>query len=317
MLQVTIEKFSYPNASETLIIEDLSFSLKQGENLAVLGESGCGKSTLLHLIYGLESLKDSKIYWNGTQLLGSSFSLIPGEPFMKMVSQDFDLMPFTSVAENIASHLSRNDKESDDKRVTELLDVVQLSAFKNTKTKYLSGGQKQRVAIAKALAKAPEVLLLDEPFSSIDSFLKNKLRRSVYSYLKEKKITTITATHDSEEALSFADTLLILKDGKKVSYGNPIEIYNSLSNEYQAGFFGDVSVIKSDLLSNSASKIKEVLLPHQLKVSEEITNFEVQITTCEFKGSHYLFSSINGNNTIYFLHSSAIKKGEKVYLKRV
>ncbi|GEQ84920.1 ABC transporter ATP-binding protein [Patiriisocius marinistellae] len=316
MLKVNIDSFKYQATPNKVILEDISFSINKGEHLVLLGESGCGKSTLLHLIYGLESLKNSEISWSGKTLLGPSFSLIPGEPFMKLVSQQFDLMPFISVAENIASHLNRRDKESDNKRVDELLNVVDLSDFKATKAKHLSGGQKQRVAIAKALAKAPEVLLLDEPFSNIDNFLKNKLRRNLFAYLKEKNITCITATHDSEEALSFADTVLVLKDGKKECFGNPTEIYNSLSNKYVAGFFGDVSEIEGTFFKNTTSKT-EVLLPHQLKISEEKTAIEVEIINTEFKGSYYLIISKFNKKVIYFQHFKSLKTGIKVYLKKV
>ncbi|MGJ8665305.1 MAG: ABC transporter ATP-binding protein [Patiriisocius sp.] len=317
MLKVKINSFAYPNNPEKVILENLSFSVNKGEHLVLLGESGCGKSTLLHLIYGLEKMEASEISWNGNTLLGPTFSLIPGEPFIKLVSQQFDLMPFISVAENIASHLNRKDKESDNNRVDELLSVVELSDFKNTKAQYLSGGQKQRVAIAKALTKEPEVLLLDEPFSSIDSFLKNKLSRKVFAYLKEKKITCITATHDSEEALSFADTILILKDGKKEIFGNPTEIYNSVCNEYVAGFFGDVSVVDRNLFSENSKNKTEILLPHQLKISEDKTKLEVEVTGFEFKGSHYLILSKIQDSIIYFHHPFAIERGKQVYLKRV
>lgn len=317
MLKVDIKKFSYPNASEIVVLENLSFSLKSGEHMAVLGESGCGKSTLLHLIYGLESLEYSNIYWNNTQLLGSAYSLIPGEPFIKLVSQQFNLMPFISVAENIASNLSRKSKECDNARVDELLRIVDLEKYKYTKAQYLSGGQKQRVAIAKALAKEPEILLLDEPFSSIDNFLKNKLRRNLYTYLKKNNITCITATHDSEEALSFADSIIILKEGKKVAYGTPEDIYHSLSSKYIGRFFGDVTIIGQDKLFGSTALKKTILLPHQLKISEDKTAFKAIVTSHEFKGNHYLIIATHDNSSVYFHHYTKIKPGEVIYLMHV
>ncbi|MFT5078496.1 MAG: iron(III) transport system ATP-binding protein, partial [Patiriisocius sp.] len=186
MLDINIDSFAYPDTENKSVLQQVSFTLKQGEHLAVLGESGCGKSTLLHLIYGLINLSDGSIHHNKNKLLGPKHNLIPGEPFMKLVAQELDIMPFISVAENIASHLDRNDRAKDDARVDDLLDVVQLTPFKHVKVKNLSGGQKQRVAIAKALAQQPEVLLLDEPFSSIDTFLKNTLRRSFFNYTRSQ-----------------------------------------------------------------------------------------------------------------------------------
>ena len=206
MLSVQITSFSY---AEKEILSDITFQLKAGEHLAVLGESGSGKSTLLHIIYGLLHVEQGSLSWEDKKLLGPNHNLIPGESFMKMVTQEYDLMPFTTVADNIATHLSRLHMEKDEQRVEQLLEVVDMMSFKSSLVKNLSGGQKQRVALAKALANEPKLILLDEPFSSIDTFRKNKLRRNLFSYLKEQGISCITATHDSDEALSFSDTLLI------------------------------------------------------------------------------------------------------------
>ena len=123
-------------------------------------------------------------------------------------------MPFISVSENIQKFLSRFYPEESKKRTEELLEVIEMSAFAKTKVKNLSGGQKQRVAIARALAKEPELLLLDEPFGQIDNFKKNSLRRNLFRYLKEKNISCIVATHDKNDALSFADKLIIIKNNK-------------------------------------------------------------------------------------------------------
>ena len=215
MLRVAIKKFSYQNNPELLILQDIAFSLKKGEHLVVLGESGCGKSTLLHIIYGLLHLENGQLFLREKQLLGPNHNLVAGESAMKLVAQEFNVMPYISVAENIATHLDRNNKEQDSARVDQLLEIVALENHKNTMVKNLSGGQKQRVALAKALANTPEVILLDEPFSNIDTFRKNKLRRNLYRYLKENNITCITATHDSDQALGFADTILMLQNGKK------------------------------------------------------------------------------------------------------
>ncbi len=321
MLDIHIKSFSYQGKLDIPVLQDVSISLFAGEHLAVLGESGCGKSTLLHLVYGLLSLKDGAIHYNNNQLLGPAHNLIPGEPFMKMVSQELDIMPFISVAENIASHLDRNNPIKDKERVEELLDVVQLQPYKNTKAKNLSGGQKQRVAIAKALAQKPEVLLLDEPFSSIDSFLKNNLRRSIFNYTRSQNITCIIATHDSEGAMSFTDRMMLLKEGRVVRLDSPKAIYNSLEDKYQGGFFGAVSVIDHALLPSGennthsipASK-SHIVLPHQLRISEEKTVFHVKIINSYYKGSYYLIHALHANEAVYFNHSCPLEKTSKQYL---
>ncbi|MBL4664160.1 MAG: ATP-binding cassette domain-containing protein, partial [Flavobacteriaceae bacterium] len=129
MLNVQITSFSY---AVKKILKDISFVLKRGEHLAILGESGSGKSTLLHIIYGLLHLEEGTLSWNDKKLLGPTHNLIPGEPFIKMVTQEYDVMPFITVAENIATHLSRMHMAKDEQRVNDLLNIVDMVPFKNT-----------------------------------------------------------------------------------------------------------------------------------------------------------------------------------------
>jgi ABC-type sulfate/molybdate transport systems ATPase subunit len=310
MLQVQIDSFSYANSE---ILKDISFFLEAGEHLSILGESGSGKSTLLHLIYGLLQLEHGTIFWNEQQLLGPKHNLIPGEPFMKMVTQEYNIMPFTSVSENIATHLPRTHMEQDAERVIELLDVVDLLPFKDALVKNLSGGQKQRVALAKALAKAPELLLLDEPFSSIDAFRKSKLSRNLFAYLKSNTISCITITHDSDEALAFSDTILMLKDGRKIAQGPTLKVYQNMSTAYEAGFFGDASTIPGGVFTSE----ELVVLPHQLSVCSKETNLKVVVEASYFKGNYYLVEALFGQQLVYFNHSAKLDKGEFKYLKRI
>jgi iron(III) transport system ATP-binding protein len=312
MLNVDIEQFSYPNASEILVLEDISFSLQAGEHLAVLGESGCGKTSLLHLVYGLLHLDHGSLSWEDKQLLGPQHNLVPGEPFMKLVAQEFNVMPYISVAENIATHLSRNNTIEDATRVEELLAVVALEAYKDTKVKNLSGGQKQRVALAKALANTPEVILLDEPFSNIDTFRKNKLRRDLYGYLKSNNIACITSTHDSDEALSFADTILMLRKGKKEMMGSPQEIISNINTPYQAGFFASVSQVDESLLGDSFKEGVRTLLPHQLKISEIPTPLSGIISNQYFKGHFYELEVVTSSGTLFINHPTGIERNTKV-----
>jgi ABC-type nitrate/sulfonate/bicarbonate transport system ATPase subunit len=149
MLQVNSISFAYLKEQT---ITNLSFSLPKGTNLAVIGESGCGKSTLLKLIYGLYDLDEGQIFWKDIEVLGPKFNLIPGMDFMKYLAQDFDLMPFITVAENVGKYLSNIDSEKKWQRVSELLEIVEMNEFANVKAKNLSGGQMQRVAIARVLA---------------------------------------------------------------------------------------------------------------------------------------------------------------------
>ena len=312
MLEVNITSFSY---RETPVLKNIEFSLEKGEHLVILGESGCGKSTLLHIIYGLLHLEEGTLFWGDKQLKGPKFNIVPGEPFIKLVAQEFNVMPYTTVAENVATYLPRIDAEQEDLRVNRLLEVVDLTDFATTKVKDLSGGQKQRVALAKALANEPELLLLDEPFSHIDTFRKNKLRRSLFSYLKTNNITCITATHDSEEALGYADRIVMLNNQTIEVIGTPESIYLGVDNGYQGSFFGEVNILPSHLFFDTGESDPVILYPHQLQVSKSETPLRVEIITSYFKGSHYLVHSRWNEKDIFFENSGKIKKNLFVYLK--
>lgn len=306
MLQVSDISFSY---QESLVLKGVSFSLTTGKNLALIGESGCGKSTLLKLIYGLYDLDEGQIFWNDSEVLGPKYHLIPGMPFMKYLAQDFDLMPFITVAENVGKHLSNFYPVAKKARIAELLEIVEMTDYANVKAKFLSGGQMQRVALARVLALEPEVLLLDEPFSHIDNFRKNSLRRKLFGYLKEQQITCVVATHDSTDVLSFADEVAVIKDGKIIESGIPKFIYDNPRDNYVASLFGDVNEIEIN------GELKFVY-PHQLKVVLN-SDLKVEIVNFYFRGSHYLMEAKYGNRILFFENDTILEKGEVVCLKRM
>ncbi len=304
MLQLKDISFSYHKQST---ISSLNLSLQPGEFLGVIGESGCGKSTLLKLIYGLHDLDSGEIFWNNFQVLGPKYNLIPGVSFMKYLAQDFDLMPFTTVAENVGAFLSNIHPEVKKCRIIELLQVVEMSEYSNIKVKLLSGGQMQRVAIARVLALEPEVLLLDEPFSHIDNFRKNILRRHLFSYLKSKKITTIIASHDTTDVLSFADKVVVLKEGKVIQEGPTKIVYSAPTNTYVAALFDDTSelIMKGE---------KKLFYPNQIKVVSQ-SALKVIVLHRYFKGSHYLIEAKLDNQRLFFNHFSELEIGQLVYLE--
>ncbi len=302
---LTAENISFSYINETNI-NNVSFTVPKGANFAIIGESGCGKSTLLKVLYGLYDLKGGNIFWNSIQVQGPKYHLIPGMPFMKYLAQDFDLMPFISVAENVGKYLSNFFPEEKKARIKELLEIVEMTNYANTKAKFLSGGQMQRVALAKVLALEPEVLLLDEPFSHIDNFRKNSLRRKLFAYLKQKNITCIVATHDSTDVLSFADEVLILKDGETISIGKPKEIYNQLNDKYIASLFGDVNEF--------VFKGKQFLVyPHQLKITNK-SDLVVEVLFSYFRGNQYLIEAKFENQTLFFESEKELETGSKVFL---
>ena len=311
MLQVQNISFSYDDKK---VIKQMNFTIQKGQNIAVIGESGCGKSTLLKLIYGLYDLDEGKIFWDETEVLGTKFNLVPGMSFMKYLSQDFDLMPYISVAENVGKYLSNVNIEKKQQRIQELLDIVEMSDFANVKVKYLSGGQQQRVALARVLALEPEVLLLDEPFSQIDNFRKNALRRNLFAYLKSRGITCIVATHDSTDSLSFAEETIVLQDGEVIAKANSLALYKNPPNKYIASLFGEVNELKLSQFSEIEGEDETLLLyPHQLKITDNGA-LKVVVKQSYFKGSHYLIKAVANRNVIFFDHISELEINVEVSL---
>lgn len=237
-------------------------------------------------------------------ILGPKYNLIIGPEYMKYVAQEFDLMPFTSVSENIGEFLSNFYPEEKQERIAELLKVVELEAWANTKVKLLSGGQKQRVALAKALAKQPEILLLDEPFSHIDNFKKQSLRRSLFKYLKENNITCIVATHDKDDVISFSDTMIVLHEAKILAKDSPKNLYENPKDKLIASFFGEFNEIEDH----------GIIYANQLKVVDK-SNLKAIIKQSYYKGSYYLIEALVDNNTIYFENDSALRHGLTIFLK--
>ncbi|MEM9077197.1 MAG: ABC transporter ATP-binding protein [Bacteroidota bacterium] len=312
MLNVQIDAFDYDGR---VILEDIRFELQKGNHLALMGESGSGKSTILKIIYGLLHLNNGSIFWGDKQALGPNYNLVPGESYMKYLSQDFDLMPFTTVEENISEYLSVFTRETHKERINELLVLIDLKDYAKTKVKKLSGGQQQRVALARALAQEPELLLLDEPFSHIDHFKKNELRNRLFPYLKDKGISVLTATHDIEDVLSYADETIVLKDGKIQAHQDTYLLYNNPKTKYVASLFGLVNELPLRLLKEYAELDATLLIyPHEFEISNK-SGLEVAVKSNFFKGSHYLVEGITEDGyAVFFTHKVALRVQTKVFL---
>ena len=301
MLQVSNLVFGY---SKIPVLNNLSFSVNEGEHISIIGESGSGKSTLLKLLYGEFDLVQGHISWKDIEILGPKYNLVVGYEFIKYVAQEFDLMPFTTVEENIGKHLSNFYPREKRNRVEELIHVVELEPFAMTKVKNLSGGQKQRVALARALAKEPELLLLDEPFSHIDSFKKQSLRRNLFNYLKEKNITCVVATHDKDDVLGYADRMMVLNENNIVAFNTPKELYNNPQTLLIASFFGEFNDLEH----------YGMVYAHQLKIVKD-SNLKVTVLKSYFNGKNHLIEASLDSKLIYFEHSKEIKRGSVVCLK--
>ena len=304
MLQVNNIAFTYNK--EKPLLKNINFTLEKGDHLCVMGESGCGKSTLLKVIYGLLDVQEGSIFWNENQVLGPKFHLVPGMKYFKYVAQDFDLMPYTTVSDNISKFLSRIYAEESKKRTHELLEVIEMTAFADVKVKTLSGGQQQRVAIARDLAKEPELLLLDEPFGQIDNFKKRSLRRMLFSYLKEKNIATIVATHDAEDALSFADKMIVIQNNQIIAAGAPQDLYKNPGSKYVASLFDDVNEV-------NIQGENILLYPHQIKIIDN-PGLKAQVQNSYFRGTYWLIELTFEGEKIYVNHDRKVKLHSEVGL---
>ena len=311
MLDIQNISFSY---TDKPVINNVSFTINKGENIAIIGESGCGKSTLLKLMYGLYDLNEGKIFYNEKPILGPKYNLIPGMPFMKYLAQDFDLSPYETVAENVGKFLSNGFANMKKLRVQELLEMVEMEQFSNVKAKFLSGGQQQRVALVRVLALEPEVILLDEPFSQIDAFRKNALRRNLFRYLKQKGITCIIATHDSTDALSFADEVIVMRNGELIVKDNPAIIYEDPETKYVASLFGEVNEVPTHLMLHYEDETHKTLVyPHQFKMVPE-SKLKVKIRRTYFRGNHYLIESVYKRQLIFFESEIDLPLEQEVFL---
>jgi iron(III) transport system ATP-binding protein len=236
-LQVQNLSKSYRNGPAPAV-RDVSFELPEGKLLSLVGESGSGKTTLLRLLAGLETPDSGSISLDG-RLLSSPAAVVPPEQRgIGLVFQHHALFPHLTVDKNIGfglRHLSRDERMA---IIAQLLALVGLAKFGKRYPHELSGGERQRIALARALAPEPRLLLLDEPFSSLDARLRQTVRDDTRAILKERGATALFVTHDTGDALSIADRIVVLKHGQLQQDGAPPEVYHAPANAYVASFFG-------------------------------------------------------------------------------
>jgi len=224
---------------DTQVLDGISLDLESKQLLAVLGSSGAGKSTLLRLIAGFDAVGDGTVVLDGAVLSEEGKTLPPEKRRIGIVPQDSALFPHLSVRQNVGFGLTHLPKSERDQRVNDLLGLIRMTEFADRIPEELSGGQVQRVALARALAPKPKLILLDEPFSALDAELRQQLREEVRQVLRAEGATAIMVTHDQEEALSLADKVAVLRDGRIIQVGSPSEIYNSPADLGIATFLGE------------------------------------------------------------------------------
>ncbi|TZF94152.1 ABC transporter ATP-binding protein [Chryseobacterium panacisoli] len=279
-----INNLFFSHNKENPLFQNLNLRFEENRIIALAGESGCGKSTLLNLIYGLLDWEGGEIIFNGIKLLGPKGNLVPGEPEMKFVAQNFDLMPYATVAENVGKFISNINLKQKKETVTELLEVVGLQEFAHVLPKYLSGGQQQRVAIARALSVLPKLLILDEPFSNLDFPRKIELRERLFRYVKQHGVSLIISTHELQDIMPWLDQIIILQDGRLIQNDSPEETYRHPYNSYVAKLFGEVNIFSESEAENFQLP-KFSYYPKEIKITE--TGFEAQVLESRFAGNYY------------------------------
>ena len=223
------------------VLDDISIRVARGEFVTLLGSSGCGKTTTLRIIAGLEQADSGSVWINGQNVTG----LEPNQRNVNTVFQNYALFPHMNVAENIGYglKLKKVPKSEIRKKVSQMLELVQLEGYEKRKPSELSGGQKQRVAIARALVNNPKVLLLDEPLGALDLQLRRAMQIELKHLQKKLGITFIYITHDQEEAINMSDRIAVMRDGRIEQIGTPDEIYNHPKTSYVATFVGNANIL--------------------------------------------------------------------------
>ena len=282
LLEINQLFFSYSPDKE--LFRNLNLKIERGRIIALAGESGCGKSTLLNLIYGLLDWEKGEIIFDAKPVYGPKKNIVPGESEMKLVAQNYDLMPYATVADNVGKFISNINLQDKKEKVQQLLKVVGLEEYADIHPKYLSGGQQQRVAIARALSVMPKLLLLDEPFSNLDYSRNIDLRERLFNYAKEKAMSLIISTHEIQEVMPWLDQIIVLQEGRLIQNESPRDIYSNPYNAYVAKLFGEVNIF-SDEEKAYFGLSKNFWYPNEIKIAS--SGKEARILESRFAGNHY------------------------------
>ncbi|WP_226998955.1 ABC transporter ATP-binding protein [Flavisolibacter tropicus] len=267
-------------------MNDISFTQKVGQKIAIAGETGSGKSTLLKAIAGLAQPDTGEILFEEQRVLGPDERLIPGHKYIAYLSQQFELPRFYTV-ENILNYENRLSPEEADS----IYEVCQITHLLSRDTEQLSGGERQRIGLARALIKSPKLLLLDEPFSNMDMIHKAVLKEVIQDVHDRLNVTCILVSHDPLDTISWADTLLVMQEGRIIQEGSPQQIYKQPISEYAGALLGNYNIIHPSELFASlpgiALKGKSLFIrPESFKVVEKGAMKGV-VSAVRFFGSYY------------------------------
>ena len=302
-MQVTLKKVSkrFANA-EVDAVNQVDLEIVNKEFLVILGPSGSGKSSLLRLIAGLEEVSGGEVYF-GNELMND---VSPRERDISMVFQNFALFPNMTVYDNIAFPIRASGKDSEnlDSEVKRIASMLQIEGLLDRKPGALSGGEQQRVSLGRAIIKKPKVFLMDEPLSNLDASLRSELRAEIKKLHKELGITFIYVTHDQTEAMTMADRIALIKDGKLLQVDKPEVIYNNPNHSWIGSFLGmpAMNLISSSDLSGSIPSKKGAsvigIRPENLNISTEKSKLSGSVISTEYLGDSKIINVQVGNSII-------------------
>ncbi|QBL10388.1 ABC transporter ATP-binding protein [Rheinheimera sp. D18] len=332
---LNIQKVSIAYAKHN-VVNNICFSLDQGQIGCLVGPSGCGKTTLLRAIAGFEPITAGSISLAGQAVSAADMLLAPEQRQVGMVFQDFALFPHLNVADNISFGLRHSTKANKAAKVKQLLQLVGLPDLAQRYIYQLSGGQQQRVALARALAPEPKVLLLDEPFSSLDAELREGLAREIRHILQQLNITAVMVTHDQNEAFAMADIVGVMQQGQLQQWATPYELYHKPANRFVADFIGRGVLLPGTMLDaqqvqtnlgrfvqryssalQAGDKVEILIRPDDI-VHDDTSNVTALVVEKAFRGSHILYRlTLNSGEQVQCLalshHNHAI--GEHIGIR--
>ena len=290
----------------TNVLSTITFSLEEGQFGCLLGSSGSGKSTLLRIIAGIEMQDSGNVILNNEVISGNSTFVKPEKRGIGMIFQDYALFPHLTVQKNILFGIG--EQTVNNSSLKKLIDILELGDLLNRYPHELSGGQQQRVAIARTLAVNPKLILMDEPFSNLDEWLKEEVRDKLKIVLKEFKSTILFVTHNAMDALNFADKIMILEQGNILQEGSIVEIIDNPKNAKVAGIFGKVNQFSSielkELFDVSLAEGNYFVKPEHF----EITNTtEFLVTDCIYHGN-YFDTNLRRNSKSIHVHLNEAQK---------
>jgi len=270
------------------VVQRSSFSVKDNEIFALLGPSGCGKTTTLRLISGFEHVDNGEVYLEGELLSSTKKHIPPQKRGIGFVFQDYALFPHMTALENVAFGLTKLPKYKRNVFAEEVLCRTGMGAHKHKSPAELSGGQQQRVALARAIAPKPNLILLDEPFSNLDAMLRDSTRKEVRAILKKAGMSAILVTHDQEEALSFADRVAVMNNGRIEQIGTPEEVYYNPKTKFVAQFLGRTNIFEAEAEDSDMINTKIGSIKLKSKASGQVT--------CSIRPEHLTIERANGNS---------------------